>query len=242
MRILVISDIHANLEALITVLNEAKNFQTVYCLGDIVGYGPDPNDCIEIIKSIPNLYCVLGNHDSAILGAMDARKFNQEAKTTIEWQKSHISIENLTYLQNLPKKLQLANVLLVHGSPRHPIWEYVIDPFIARANFDHFEGNYCMVGHSHQPLACQWDPIQEKMKWTNQFNGYPKNVIPRMILNPGSVGQPRDNDPRASFAIFDDELLQWEIKRVAYPIKKTQKKIKDLGLPEKNALRLAGGW
>ena len=242
MKNLVISDIHANLEALIAVLQFAENYDAVYCLGDIVGYGPDPNDCIDIIKSLPNIQCVKGNHDAAILGEMDMRLFNHEAKAVIDWQKTHISIENLAFLKELPEKVSLPNVFLVHGSPRYPIWEYILDPFIARANFDYFKEDYCFVGHSHQSLICHWEPNSEKMNWTNQLNGHLNKLKARMILNPGSVGQPRDNDPRASFGIFDDQLMTWEVKRVSYPINKTQQKINDLNLPGKNAQRLAGGW
>lgn len=242
MKNLVISDVHANLEALIAVLQFVENYDAVYCLGDIVGYGPDPNDCIEIIKSLPNLHCVKGNHDAAILGEMEMSLFNQEARAVIDWQKTHISIENLTFLRELPEKVNLPNVFLVHGSPRYPIWEYILDPFVARANFDYFTEDYCFVGHSHQSLICHWEPDSEKMNWTNQLNGYQNKLKARMILNPGSVGQPRDNDPRASFGIFDDQLMTWEVKRVSYPINKTQQKINDLNLPGKNAQRLAGGW
>jgi predicted phosphodiesterase len=242
MKNLVISDVHANLEALIAVLQFAENYDAVYCLGDIVGYGPDPNDCIEIIKSLPNVYCVKGNHDAAILGEMNMRLFNHEARSVIDWQKSHISIENLAFLKDLPEKVVLPNIFLVHGSPRYPIWEYILDPFIARANFDYFKEDYCFVGHTHQALICHWEPNSEKMNWTNHLNGYQNKLEARMILNPGSVGQPRDNDPRASFGIFDDQRMTWEVKRVSYPINKTQQKINDLNLPGKNAQRLAGGW
>ena len=173
---------------------------------------------------------------------MDMRLFNHEAKAVIDWQKTHISIENLAFLKELPEKVSLPNVFLVHGSPRYPIWEYILDPFIARANFDYFKEDYCFVGHSHQSLICHWEPNSEKMNWTNQLNGHLNKLKARMILNPGSVGQPRDNDPRASFGIFDDQLMTWEVKRVSYPINKTQQKINDLNLPGKNAQRLAGGW
>jgi len=242
MKKLVISDIHSNLEALQRVVEDAGDFDAVWCLGDLVGYGPDPNGCIDFLRSLSNFYCVLGNHDAAILGDMDVRLFNQEARSSISWQRIHISIENLSFLKNLPEKLIFSNCLLVHGSPRYPIWEYILDPFIARANFDHFSEDFCFVGHSHQGLICRWDSLNEKMDWNFQVNGYGYQMNPRMILNPGSVGQPRDNDPRASYGIFDDKTMSWNVKRVEYPIHITQQKINDLHLPEKNAQRLAGGW
>jgi predicted phosphodiesterase len=242
MKNLVISDIHANLEAFKSVLEKSGNFDAVWCLGDIVGYGPDPNACINLLKTLPRLSCVLGNHDAAILGDMDVRLFNQEARSSIDWQRTHISIENLTYIKNLPEKINLPCCLLVHGSPRYPLWEYILDPFVARANFDHFIENFCFVGHSHQGLIARWDPSREKMDWNSNVNGNMYKMKPRMILNPGSVGQPRDNDPRASYGIFDDELMSWEVFRVEYSFETTQKKINDLKLPGKNAQRLAGGW
>ncbi len=242
MKNLVISDIHANIEAFKSVLEEAKGFDAVWCLGDIVGYGPDPNACISLLKTLPNLSCVLGNHDAAMLGDMDVRLFNQEARSSIDWQRAHISKENSTFLKDLPEKINVSGCLLVHGSPRYPVWEYILDPFVARANFDFFIEDYCFVGHSHQGLICRWDRSREKMDWNSQVNGHSHKMKPRMILNPGSVGQPRDNDPRASYGIFDDELMSWEVFRVDYSFQETQQKINELKLPGKNAQRLAGGW
>jgi predicted phosphodiesterase len=242
MRNLVISDIHANLEALQTVLKNAGEFDAVWCLGDIVGYGPDPNGCIDLIKSLPNLTCIRGNHDAAILGEMDVKLFNIEARNTISWQLSKLSPENLEFLKNLPDRVSLSGVLLVHGSPRYPVWEYILDPFVARVNFNFFEEDYCFIGHSHQALICHWDPVKEKMNWKGQVNGLVYELTPRMILNPGSVGQPRDNDPRASYGIFDDQSKKWEVHRVEYPLHITQQKINEFNLPTKNAQRLAGGW
>ncbi len=242
MKNLVISDIHANIEAFKSVVEKAKGFDSVWCLGDIVGYGPDPDACINLLKTLPNLSCVLGNHEAAILGDMDARLFNQEAKSSLDWQREHITHENTNFLKNLPEKISQSGCLLVHGSPRYPVWEYILDPFVARANFDHFIENYCFVGHSHQGLICRWDSSREKMDWNSQVNGHVYKMKPRMILNPGSVGQPRDNDPRASYGIFDDELMSWEVCRVEYSFETTQQKINDLKLPGKNAQRLAGGW
>lgn len=242
MKNLVISDIHANYEAFKTVLKSAVGYDSVWCLGDIVGYGPDPDGCIDLLKSIPNLFCIRGNHDMAIIGGMDTNLFNLDARSSIAWQISQISSENLEYLKSLPEKVQFPNCILVHGSPRYPIWEYILDPFVARVNFDHFKEDFCFIGHSHQALICRWDPDMEKMDWNAQVNSHEYKMVRRMILNPGSVGQPRDNDPRASFGIFDDELMTWEVFRVEYPIHITQKRIADFKLPAKNGQRLAGGW
>ncbi|HSM23916.1 MAG TPA: metallophosphoesterase family protein [Anaerolineaceae bacterium] len=242
MRILIISDIHSNLEAIQAVVNNTGEVDAVWCLGDLVGYGPDPDECIDLIKSLPNLSCIRGNHDAAILGEMDVRLFNQEARSTIDWQLSHLSTENIEFLKKLPDRLSISDCYLVHGSPRYPIWEYILDPFVARVNFDFFNEDYCFVGHSHQPLMCHWNPINEKINWNDQLNGQVNNLKPRTIINPGSVGQPRDNDPRASYGIFDDETKKWTLYRIDYPFQITQQKITENNLPEKNARRLAGGW
>ena len=242
MRNLVISDIHANYEALETVIKNAGDIDSVWCLGDLVGYGPDPNGCIDLLRSLPNLVCVRGNHDAAILGQMNVALFNEEARSTIDWQLSQLSNENLEYLYNLPEKVSVSDCMLVHGSPRYPIWEYILDPFVAQINFGLFSEDYCFVGHSHQPLLCHWDTDSQKMKWNNNVNGKTYQLRPKMILNPGSVGQPRDNDPRASFGIFEDEKKEWEVFRIDYPIEITQSRIREVKLPEKNGQRLAGGW
>jgi len=242
MRNLVISDIHANLEALETVINNVEEIDSVWCLGDLVGYGPDPNGCIDLIKTLPNLSCICGNHDVAILGKMDVKLFNHEAKSTIDWQLSQLSSDNLTFLKNLPEKISVGNCLLVHGSPRYPVWEYILDPFVARINFNLFSEDFCFVGHSHQPLICHWDSTNEKMSWKGNVDGKIYHLKPKTILNPGSVGQPRDSDPRASYGIFDDESLEWEVFRIDYPFQITQKRIIENNLPSKNAQRLAGGW
>lgn len=242
MRNLVISDIHANLKALETVLESAGEFDAVWCLGDIVGYGPDPNDCIEVVKTLPNLACVLGNHDVAILGQMDVRLFNEEARSTINWQLSQLTPENFAFLKTLPDRVSVSDCLLVHGSPRQPVWEYILDPYVARMNFELFSEDYCFVGHSHQPLISHLDPKSGKMSWTSHVNEKVYQLSPKTILNPGSVGQPRDNDPRASYGIFDDESHEWQLFRIDYPIEITQQRIIDYKLPSKNAQRLAGGW
>lgn len=242
MRILIISDIHSNFEAIQAVVNYAGEIDAVWCLGDLVGYGPDPDGCIDLIKSLPNLSCIRGNHDAAILGEMDVRLFNQEARSTIDWQLSKLSPKNIEFLKSLPDRLSISKCLLVHGSPRYPVWEYILDPFVARVNFNFFQEDFCFVGHSHQALMCHWDRINEKMNWNDNLNGQIYNPKPRTIINPGSVGQPRDNDPRASFGIFDDETNKFELFRIDYPFHITQQRISENNLPEKNAVRLASGW
>ncbi|MCS6994938.1 MAG: metallophosphatase family protein [Anaerolineales bacterium] len=243
MRVLVISDIHANLTALEAVLADAGTVDATWCLGDVVGYGPDPNEVVERIRQIPNLTCLLGNHDVAVLGQMDYAVFNTEARRSLMWQKKALSPENAAFLESLPQETQVReNVSLAHGSPRDPVWEYILNTLVARLNFEAFQTPYCFVGHSHIQCMFRLDVERDRVSLDilrpNEI--YP--LQPRAILNPGSVGQPRDRDPRASYAIFDTETESWEPRRVAYDIESVQKRIRAAALPEKHAMRLSEGW
>ena len=140
MRALVISDIHANLTALEAVLADAGTIDEIWCLGDVIGYGPDPNEVVERLRSLPNLSCMLGNHDVAVLGQMNLAVFNNDARKSLLWQQKTVSPANLEYLRSLPKDTQvIGDVSLAHGSPRDPVWEYVLNTLVARLNFDAFE-------------------------------------------------------------------------------------------------------
>ncbi|MCX6055895.1 MAG: metallophosphoesterase family protein [Chloroflexi bacterium] len=242
MRILVISDIHGNLDALEAVLAASIPVDAVWCLGDLVGYGPDPNECITRIRSLPNLTCIMGNHDAAIGGNKNIDKFNDDAQRTIQISKNAISPENLVYLKRLREKVVTQLVTLTHGSPRNPVWEYLVDPFTAMMNFAFFNTQLAFVGHSHLPISFTIDPGGEKVHRIIQEGDQEMKITSRAILNPGSVGQPRDHDPRASFGIFDPEELTWNIHRVAYNIEAVQKRIIAAGLPERQAKRLTDGW
>jgi predicted phosphodiesterase len=242
MRILVVSDIHANLEALQSVVEKAGPVDATWCLGDITGYGPNPNECIDLVRELPNVECIRGNHDVAVLGDIDATLFNQEAKLSVQWQRNNLRPESKKFLNDLPDRIETAHVLLVHGSPRNPIWEYLLEPYLARVNFDHFSQPFCFVGHTHQPLICIWDNEKEVMEWGAPLIEQVVLMNKRMILNPGSVGQPRDYDARASYAIFDDEKMTWEVCRVEYDVAAVQKKILEANLPIRHAQRLSSGW
>ena len=139
MRILVISDIHGNLTALEAVLKSAGSVDQTWCLGDLVGYGPDPNECIDKIKVIPNLTCLIGNHDSAALGQIDLQAFNQDARVSISWMKSKLKADSLKFLRSMSDKKVVDEITLVHGSPRDPIWEYMLDVHTAAENFGYIE-------------------------------------------------------------------------------------------------------
>ena len=242
MKILVISDIHSNLNALESVLTSAGQVDWTWCLGDLVGYGPDPNDCVELIRSLPNLVCLMGNHDAAVIGKKSIERFNDEAGGAVLVTKKMISPSNLIYLHDLPETVTIGQITLAHGSPRNPIWEYVIDPTIAEINFDLMKTPYAFVGHSHIPILFTRGENGKEIQRMIMKPGEPYQLSTRTILNPGSVGQPRDYDPRASYGIFDDVLLTWEIHRVEYDIKSVQDRIIKAGLPQRQALRLAEGW
>jgi predicted phosphodiesterase len=243
MRILVISDLHANMTALEAVLADAGEVDQTWCLGDVIGYGPDPNEVVEQVRAIPNLTCVLGNHDVAVLGQMDDAVFNTEARRSLLWQKKQLSDGNKGYLENLPQdSLVMENVTLAHGSPRDPVWEYILNTLVARLNFRGFETPYCFVGHSHIQCMFQLDIQKDRVSLEVPRPNEVLALTPRAILNPGSVGQPRDRDPRAAYAIFDPEAGTWEPRRVAYDISAVQERIRAAKLPPKHAARLAEGW
>jgi predicted phosphodiesterase len=243
MRVLVISDIHANLTALETVLADAGPVDETWCLGDVIGYGPDPNEVVERLRDIPNLSIILGNHDVAVLGQMDYAVFNTEARKSLLWQKKSVTPSNLLYLESLPQDIMVRkNVTMAHGSPRDPVWEYILNTLVARLNFEAFETSYCFVGHSHIQCMFQLDTTKDRVSLDIPQQDVALKLCPRAILNPGSVGQPRDRDPRSSYAIFDPDAETWEPRRVEYDIELVQKRIRAAGLPEKHALRLAEGW
>jgi len=242
MRILVLSDIHANLPAFDAVLADAGTVDAVWCLGDVVGYGPDPNECIARIRDLPNLICLLGNHDAAALGRLDLSSFNREARLSAEWMQGQLTVESLSFLSSRPEREVTRFVTLSHGSPRNPVWEYLLDTHTAWLNFDHFDTTFCFVGHTHLPVAYFAQPDDTGVEWRLIKADETVTLKQRAILNPGSVGQPRDHDPRAAYAIFDPDALTWEAHRVSYDIASVQKRIQEAGLPPRHALRLSEGW
>ncbi len=236
------SDIHANATALTRVLEDAGQADAVWCLGDLVGYGPDPNECVEIVRALPNLLCLSGNHDHAVPGKIPLTRFNHDARMAIRWTQAVLTQENAAFLDSLQSKIILGEFTLTHGSPRQPVWEYILDSHSADQSFESFETDYCLVGHSHLPLIFHrlnhdTYALPKPIQWRT-----PMAMMPRMILNPGSVGQPRDMDPRASFAILDTEVQTWEARRAEYDIFDVQRRILEAGLPERQAVRLMSGW
>lgn len=246
MRYLLISDIHANLAAFETVLEDAKGeYDKVWCLGDMVGYGPDPNECVELLWTLDHL-CIAGNHDWAVLGKLDVDDFNPDARFASLWTREQLTDEVRDYLDQLPIALVQEEIYtLVHGSPRHPIWEYILYPAVAQPNFKQFSTSYCFVGHTHSPIIFQEsiDPNGLCDAIIPEFNNGPISLgMQRLIINPGSVGQPRDGDARAAYGILDIEKHEFEHRRITYPVSVTQEKMKDYDFPARLWNRLAFGW
>ncbi len=243
MRILVISDIHANYTALEAVLKDAGKVDETWCLGDLVGYGPDPNAVVEEVRDIPNITCLLGNHDVAVTGKMPFETFNGDARRSLMHHEKVLTATNLDYMRSLPSKATVrGEATLAHGSPRDPLWEYILNSLSARMNFGHFQTPICLVGHSHIQCIFGFDEKTDHVNLEQSKPDVPIALRPKMILNPGSVGQPRDRDPRAAYAIYDSRANTWTPHRVEYNIAEVQQRIRESGLPEKHAVRIAEGW
>jgi len=243
MRVLIISDIHANYTALEAVLKDAGPADETWCLGDLVGYGPDPNAVVEEVHDIPNLTCILGNHDMATIGKMPLEAFNGEARRSLAYHQQVLSASNMSYMRSLSANIQVhGEATIAHGSPRDPLWEYIINGLTARMNFDHFETPWCFVGHTHIQSIFALNEQTDRVTIDQTKPDQTINLHPKLILNPGSVGQPRDRDPRAAYAIYDTEARTWTPRRVKYNITEVQDRIRAAGLPEKHALRIAEGW
>jgi predicted phosphodiesterase len=243
MRVLVISDIHANFTALEAVLKDAGQVDETWCLGDLVGYGPDPNAVVEEIRDIPHLTCILGNHDMAAIGKMPLEAFNGEARRSLTYHQKVLFATNMDYMRSLSANIKVrGEATLAHGSPRDPLWEYILNALTARLNFDHFDTPWCFVGHSHIQCMFAMTDASERVVLEQTKPDTAVALRSKLILNPGSVGQPRDRDPRAAYAIYDTEARTWTPRRASYNIPEVQERIRASGLPEKHAARLAEGW
>lgn len=243
MRVLVMSDVHANYTALQAVLQDAGEVDETWCLGDLVGYGPDPNAVVEEISEIPNLTCMMGNHDIAVTGKMPFDTFNNDARAALMHHEKVLTATNMDFLRGLHMATFVhEGVTLAHGSPRDPLWEYVISAMVARVNFSYFETQVCFVGHSHVQGLFEYNAQNDRIVHRQPTLDKKIKLNSKMILNPGSVGQPRDRDPRAAYAIYDALDNSWTPRRVEYNIAAVQQRIREAKLPEKHALRLAEGW
>jgi predicted phosphodiesterase len=243
MRYLVISDVHGNLAALDAVIRNAGQFDMIWCLGDMVGYGPDPNECIARLREYPHV-CLAGNHDWAVLGKLDMRGFNTDARSANQWARSVLDPDAMAYLDSLEPQYVEQNYTLAHGSPRQPIWEYILDPLTAELNFPAFETPICLVGHTHVPISFYMPDSSDDHLCEPRAPRYNQPVSlasGRWIINPGSVGQPRDGNPRAAYAILDPEASTLEHRRVEYPVGLTQSRMRAVKLPHRLVERLAVG-
>jgi predicted phosphodiesterase len=242
MRVLVISDIHANLTAFEAVLADAQGeWDIIWCLGDLIGYGPNPNECVTLLREHEHI-SLSGNHDWAVLGKLDINTFNREARTAIEWTRKTITAETSDYLNELPPSMVQGEFTLAHASPRQPVWEYILDPYTAGINFEFFDTPYCLVGHTHVPVWFEEEDIHTiTPRIPNYVNQMQLNHI-RLIINPGSVGQPRDSDPRAAYALLDTEKKTWTYRRAYYPVHRTQERMRFHNMPIRLIRRLEHGW
>lgn len=239
MRIAVLSDIHANLPALDAVLADAGEVDAVWHLGDVVGYGPEPDAVVARLREV-GAEGVRGNHDAAACGGSEIDWFNPDARRAMEWTRAAISPEAVAWLSALPERRLLEGVDLVHGSPREPIWEYITTSGVALANMALLEGPMGLHGHTHVPVAWIEDGghvelVRAASKASLELGGR------RALVNPGSVGQPRDGDPRASYAILDPVVGTVHWRRVAYDIESVQSTMRHAGLPASLSARLAVG-
>ncbi|HEU4332872.1 MAG TPA: metallophosphoesterase family protein [Candidatus Eisenbacteria bacterium] len=240
MTTVLLSDIHANLEALEAVLAAVERVRPdrILCLGDVVGYGASPNECLALVRK----HCktvLLGNHDAAASGGPEIARFNIHARVAAEWTSKVLTREHREYLQTLPITHEADGYLCVHASPATPRdWEYLLDRFDAEPQFAYFTEPVCFIGHTHQPAIFTADPVGTRSLPVGTLSLDPKR---RYIVNVGSVGQPRDRDPRACFVVFHEAAARIEYVRVPYPVEAAQEKIRAARLPEVLATRLATG-
>jgi diadenosine tetraphosphatase ApaH/serine/threonine PP2A family protein phosphatase len=238
----IVADIHANLAAFEAVLQDMGPVDALWCLGDLVGYGPDPNECIELLRRHEHL-CVMGNHDAATIGELDTAAFNPAAAMAAQWTTRQLTDRSIQFLSALPYELTEGPFTIVHGSPRQPIWEYITHESRAAANFGLFGTAACLVGHTHVPALFELQGDSNRVFGRVPGPGDTERIgDARFIANPGGVGQPRDGDPRAAYAVYDSEIGTLEWRRVTYPIKTTQDRMREVGLPQPLIERIAYGW
>ncbi len=240
MRYAVLSDVHANMEALTAVAESiaSAGITTTVCLGDVVGYGPEPQAAVDAIRRMTKK-AILGNHDRAVFTEGAEEPFNEWAEGAILWTREQLREDAVEFLRRLPLSRRLRGALLVHASPRKPSsWSYVMDADDAAREFAGFREKLCIVGHSHEPGFFEWDGAEARKICASAIVMDPDA---RYIVNAGSVGQPRDGDPRAAYAVVDTNELTAEIVRVGYDVDKTRKKILEAGLSPYLAERLIHG-
>jgi diadenosine tetraphosphatase ApaH/serine/threonine PP2A family protein phosphatase len=238
MRIAVLSDIHSNLVALDAVLAHLGSVDAIWQLGDVVGYGPDPDGVVARLAEV-GAVGVRGNHDAAAVGGSEIEWFNPDARAAIEWTRSRISANTRSWLEDLPERLVETDYTLVHGSPREPLWEYITSSPVARANLSFVTTRFALHGHTHLPIV--WAEEDGRIVSIAPGDGSTFTLDGRALLNPGSVGQPRDGIPESSCMVIDSDrdLVTWH--RVPYDIETVQAAMRDAGLPSRLVERLSYG-
>lgn len=232
MKIALLSDIHGNFEALSSILTELDKHEirTMYCLGDIVGYGASPNECVEELlrRAIP---CIAGNHDKAVTGDLPLTDFSTLARFGVEWTQSHLRPDYQEYLAGLPMTIENEQMLLVHSSPEAPEeFRYVFTEEDAAESLQFLAVQLCFIGHTHRPAIFCDDGVSRALQRGKKF-----------LVNVGSIGQPRDGDWKACCAVFDDEQYTLHYLRVEYDVASARRKILEMGLPKKLGDRLIVG-
>jgi predicted phosphodiesterase len=243
MKIAIISDIHANLEALEAVFADSalQKVDEVICLGDIVGYGANPNECIELVKKNCPLR-ILGNHDAAAVGLLSTEHFNVHAKIAIDWTVENLSADSQSALRSFPLKKNRNEFTFVHATPYEPnMWYYITSLEEAAFNFQFFETKFCFVGHTHIPIIIVLENEKEvyvhqgtSITWTDMKQA-------RFLINTGSVGQPRDRNPKSCYGILDTEEKTFQLRRIDYDIAKAQAKMRKIKMPDFLITRLKDG-
>ena len=239
MRIAVLSDIHANLPALDAVLAAAGDVDAVWHLGDVVGYGPDPDGVVARLRSV-GATGVRGNHDAAACGGIEIDWFNPEARRAMEWTRAAIGPETVEWLSALPERRTIEGCEQVHGSPREPLWEYITSMGVARANLAVLTAPIGLHGHTHVPVAWVEDAGRIELHRPGRDSILELGGR-RALINPGSVGQPRDGDRDASYLILDPDAGTVSWHRVGYDVAAVQRAMRDAGLPASLIGRLSVG-
>jgi len=238
-RIAILSDIHSNIVALDAVLAAAGPVDALWHLGDVVGYGPEPDRVVDRLREV-GAVGVRGNHDAAACGGTEIEWFNPDARAAMEWTRAAMGPRTRDWLAALPERRTEAGCTLVHGSPRDPIWEYITSVPVARANLAELTTPVGLHGHTHIPIAFRDDDgrVEVITPGNDSTVGLDARTV---LLNPGSVGQPRDGDPRAAFAVLDTDAARVRWQRVAYDIEAVQAAMRDAGLPARLVARLSVG-
>ncbi len=244
MRIAIVADIHANLAAFQAALQHAEQtgpLDCLWCPGDIVGYGPDPGACIALLRRYPHT-AVAGNHDLVAIHRVNTAEFNFAAARAAAWTAEQLTGEERQYLEDLPDVAKEGEFTLVHGTLRAPVWEYLLSLEAAREQFRLMETPYSVVGHSHVPLLVEEGQDGTVARLEPWEDGECVELgKKRLIVNPGGIGQPRDGDPRAAYALYDTKAQTLTLHRVEYDIAATQEKMRKAGLPAWLAERLTYG-